>query len=144
MTPIPFSALAVTTALVAAVWAALLALAEESPKVARTLVDTAGDREDPDTHYRVIHVSRLALLFIAGTATAYAIQWWQLDVLRAVGVASVSLGFVYMIAEALPRAVGVGRRVAPRRAPPRLPGRGHFRQPHPALRGRGASPRTER
>ena len=107
MSPIPSSAIAVTIALVAAVWAALLALAEESPKVARALVDTAGDREDPDTHYRVIHVSRLALLFIAGTATAYAIQWWQLDVLRAVGVASVSLGFVYMIAEALPRAVGV-------------------------------------
>lgn len=107
MTSIPFSAIAVTTALLAAVWAALLALADESPKVARALVDTAGDSELPNTRYRVIHVSRLALLFIAGAATAFAIEWWRLDVLRALGVASVSAGFVYMIAEALPRAIGV-------------------------------------
>ncbi len=107
MTPIPLSAIAVTTALVAAVWAALLALAEESPKVARALVDGTAEAEEPNTRYRVIHVSRLALLFIAGTATAHAIQWWELDLLHGLGVAGVSLGFVYMIGEALPRAVGV-------------------------------------
>lgn len=107
MTPIPFSAIAVATALVAAVWAALLALAEESPKVARALVDGTTETEEPNTRYRVIHVSRLALLFIAGTATAHAIQWWELDLLQGLTVAGVSLGFVYMIAEALPRAVGV-------------------------------------
>ena len=61
MTPLPFSAIAVTTALVAAVWAALLALAEESPKVARALVDGTTAAEEPNTRYRVIHVSRLAL-----------------------------------------------------------------------------------
>jgi CBS domain containing-hemolysin-like protein len=107
VTSIPLSVAAVVTALVAAAWAALLGLSEESPKVARALADTTPESKDPTTRYRVIHLSRLALLFIAGMAGASAIEWWRHDLLVGLGVASVSVGFLYMVAEALPRAVGV-------------------------------------
>jgi CBS domain containing-hemolysin-like protein len=107
VTSIPLSAVSVVTALVAAAWAALLGLAEESPKVARALVDAAPESKDQTTRYRVIHLSRMALLFIAGVAGAHAIEWWERDLVVGLGVAAVSVGFLYMIAEALPRAVGV-------------------------------------
>ncbi len=107
MTSAPMGVIAIITALVAASWAALLALAEESPKVARALADTTTEREEPSTRYRVIHLSRLALLFIAGVSGAYAVEWWQRNPLPGLGVIIVSVGFLYMIAEALPRAVGV-------------------------------------
>ena len=107
MTSVPMGVIAIITALVAASWAALLALAEESPKVARALADTTTEREEPITRYRIIHLSRLALLFIAGVSGAYAVEWWQRNPLPALGVIIVSVGFLYMIAEALPRAVGL-------------------------------------
>ncbi|MCH8255336.1 MAG: hypothetical protein IID06_08295, partial [Gemmatimonadetes bacterium] len=107
MTSVPMGVIAIITALVAASWAALLALAEESPKVARALADTTTEREEPSTRYRIIHLSRLALLFIAGVSGAYAVEWWQRNPLPALGVIIVSVGFLYMIAEALPRAVGL-------------------------------------
>ncbi len=107
MTSVPLGVIAIITALVAASWAALLALAEESPKVARALADTTTEREEPTTRYRVIHLSRLALLLIAGVSGAHAVEWWQRTSLSGLGVIIISVGFLYMIAEALPRAVGL-------------------------------------
>ncbi len=91
MTSVPLGVIAIITALVAASWAALLALAEESPKVTRALADTATEREEPTTRYRIIHLSRLALLCIAGVSGAYAVEWWQMTPLPGLGVIIVSV-----------------------------------------------------
>lgn len=107
MNGVPIGTLAVITALAAAGWAGLLALAEESPTVARALADSTSRGYESNTRYRVIHLSRLALLFIAGVAGAHATRWWDGSAWETLGLATISVGFLYMIAEALPRAVGV-------------------------------------
>jgi CBS domain containing-hemolysin-like protein len=107
MTGAPLDTLALITALAAAAWAGLLALAEESSTVARALADSSSRGIESNTRYRVIHLSRLALLFIAGVAGAHATHWWDGTPWETLGLATVSVGFLYMIAEALPRAVGV-------------------------------------
>ncbi|MCZ6917318.1 MAG: hemolysin family protein [Gemmatimonadetes bacterium] len=98
-------ALAVVVAALAAGWAALLALAEESPKVSRALVEGAHTETGSATPYRIVHASRLSLLFIAAVAAAQAGEWWQRGPAAGVGVAFVSVGFLFMIGEALPRAI---------------------------------------
>ena len=107
MTISALGATALVISLLAASWAALLSLAEESPKVARTLVDTGSAGPHGPTRYRVIHVSRLALLLIAAAAGAEALQWWQRPLLEGLVASGIGIGFLFMIAEALPRAVGV-------------------------------------
>ncbi len=107
MTVSALGAAALVISLLAASWAALLALAEESPKVARALVDTGSAEPHETTRYRVIHVSRLSLLLIAGAAGAEALQWWQRPLLEGLVASGIGVGFLFMIAEALPRAVGV-------------------------------------
>ena len=54
------SVLSLVLALLGAAWAGLLALAEESPRVARTLSDQGNGDEAPPSPYRAIHVSRIA------------------------------------------------------------------------------------
>ena len=84
----------------------VLALAEESPKVGRALVDPSSPEPDENKRYRIIHVSRLSLLVVAGAAGAEAIGWWERAPLEGLGVVLIAGGFLFMIAEALPRAVG--------------------------------------
>lgn len=97
---------ATTVALLAAAWAALLALAEESPRVARTLTDVEADQEERASLYRAIHVSRLALLLLAGVAAAEAVTWWQRPPLEGAVAVVVALAFLGMVAEVLPRTMG--------------------------------------
>ena len=92
--------------MITGVWAGLFALAEESPTVARTLGDIAGDGADLASGYRTIHLARLVLLIGSGLAAALAIRWWDRPPLEGLGVGVVAIGFLYMVAEALPRAVG--------------------------------------
>ncbi len=98
--------IAVVTSLMAATWAAALALAEQSPKVARGLVDSSPAEAADDARYSVIHVSRLCLLLVAGVAGAEALAWWERSPLEGFGASLIGIGFLFMIAEALPRAVG--------------------------------------
>lgn len=96
----------VLIAVVTGAWAGLLALAEESPRVSRTL--GGGGREaDTPASYRAIYVSRLVLLLTASVGAALATRWWLHPPVAAIGIAIVSAGFLYMVAEALPRAAGV-------------------------------------
>ncbi len=97
---------ALVTSLMAAAWAAVLALAEQSPKVARALVNSSPAEAADDARYSVIHVSRLSLLFVAGVAGAEALAWWERSLLEGFGASLIGIGFLFMIAEALPRAVG--------------------------------------
>lgn len=99
-------AVAVVVAALAAFWAALLALAEESPTVSRALVDGPHTDTGAATPYRVVHASRLSLLFIAAVSAANAGGWWERAAGEAAGVVFVSVGFIFMIGEALPRAIG--------------------------------------
>lgn len=96
----------VLIALVAGAWAGLLALAEESPRVSRTLGDGASEPDTPAS-YRAIYVSRLVLLLTASVGAALATRWWLHPPIPAAGIVIVSAGFLYMVAEALPRAAGV-------------------------------------
>src|SRR3989442_4039167 len=66
-------------AIVAVVWAALLALAEEAAvgEALHTLGDAppiAAERRVP--LHRALHVARLALLVLGAVATAHAVAWW--------------------------------------------------------------------
>ena len=99
-------AVAVVIAALAAFWAALLALAEESPKVSRALVEGPRTDSGSPTPYRVVHASRLSLLFIAAVSAANAGAWWERAAAESAGVIFVSVGFIFMIGEALPRAIG--------------------------------------
>ena len=97
-------AAAVLVALVAAGWAGWFALAEESPSVGRAL----GDR--PRVHggsdpYRNVFVARTVLLLVAGLSGATAVAWWRLPPLEAALAGGVAIGLLYMVGEALPRAV---------------------------------------
>ena len=86
-------------------WAAILALAEESPKVTRALVsDIAAESSSTHAH-RAIHVGRLCLLLLSAASAAQALHWWDRPALDAAGVSVIALGFLYMVADALPRAV---------------------------------------
>lgn len=105
-------------AMLAAGWAAVLALAEESPNVARALVDAEQPGETNAVRYRRLHVSRLALLLLSAVATGLAGQWWTQASFAGLGVALIGAGFLYMVADALPRAVstlapGLAMAVAP-------------------------------
>ncbi len=96
----------VLIALMTTTWAGLLALAEESPHVSRALGDNLKEGHESARLYRTVHVGRISLLFIAGVAAAGAVVWWDRAWLPRVGAAAVAGGFLYMLAEALPRAVG--------------------------------------
>ena len=102
----PFDLVAFGIAVLASGWAGLLTLAEESPTVARTLGDIATGKSDVASRYRAIHLARLTLLVASGLCAALAIRWPERAPLESLGVGAVAIGFLYMVAEALPRAVG--------------------------------------
>ena len=79
LTETTLRAASLVVALVAAAWAALLALAEEAAvgEALHTLGDappaSAGGRVPL---HRALHVARLALLVLGAVAAPYAAQWW--------------------------------------------------------------------
>ncbi len=94
-------------AVVLAVWAGILALAQEAPSVPRSL-GAAPDRPGHAVPFeRALQISRLALVFVAAAAASVAVAWWTVSPLRGVASAVVSLGFLYMAADVVPRAVGI-------------------------------------
>jgi CBS domain containing-hemolysin-like protein len=100
-------------AVVAALWAGLLALGEEAAvgDAMHTLGDAppiAGGRRVP--LHRALYITRLALLVLAAVAAADALSWWT----RSPGSLWLALGietvFLFVLGDALPRSVA---RLAP-------------------------------
>lgn len=96
--------IALITALGAAGWAGLLALAEQAPGVAGLSQPSAGSGAMPLP--RALHVSRLALLVLSGVAASESVGWWYRPTIPGWGLAIVAGAFLYMVADALPRAIG--------------------------------------
>src|SRR5689334_1026841 len=92
-------------ALIGACWAGLLALAEGSPTLSRTLGDAPGGPDSAVPLYRALHVSRMALLVVSAAAAGAAIHWHERTAAEAWSVALLAAAFLYMVADGLPRAV---------------------------------------
>jgi len=93
-------------ALAAALWAALLALAQEAASVGRSL----GDPPPPGKALpleRALQVSRLSLVVVAGAAAALAVRWWERPLMEAVVAAGVAGLFLFAVSDLLPRAAGM-------------------------------------
>ncbi|HKA59401.1 MAG TPA: hemolysin family protein [Gemmatimonadales bacterium] len=108
-------------ALGAALWSALLALAEEAAvgEALHTLGDAppmAAERRVP--LHRAFHVARLALLVLGAVATAFAVAWWAQSWTAALVSLVVSTLLLFVIGDALPRSVA---RLAPELSDAALP-----------------------
>lgn len=99
--------LAQVAAVAAAVWAGVLALVEQSPTISRTVEEEQGQEAAVLPVYRALHVSRLALMIVAGIAAARAVSWWDRPRPFGWGAAAVAIAFLYVVADALPRMIGV-------------------------------------
>jgi len=108
-------------ALLAAAWAALLALAEEAAvgEALHTLGDappaSAGGRVPL---HRALHVARLALLVLGAVAAPYAVQWWLRPWLQGLGALAVGVLLLFVLGDALPRSIA---RLAPELSDAALP-----------------------
>jgi CBS domain containing-hemolysin-like protein len=108
-------------ALLGAVWAALLALAEEAAvgEALHTLGDappaSAGSRVPL---HRALHVARLALLVLGAVAAANAVQWWERPWLEGLVALTVGVLLLFVVGDALPRSVA---RLAPELSDAALP-----------------------
>ena len=108
-------------AIVAVVWAALLALAEEAAvgEALHTLGDAppiAAERRVP--LHRALHVARLALLVLGAVATAHAVAWWTRPWAEALLTLVVGTLPLFIGGDALPRSVA---RIAPELSEASLP-----------------------
>ncbi|HXM37398.1 MAG TPA: hemolysin family protein [Gemmatimonadales bacterium] len=108
-------------ALIAAVWAALLALAEEAAvgEALHTLGDAppVSARSQVPLH-RAFHVARLALLVLGAVATAHAVTWWTRPWAEALLTLAVGTLLLFIVGDALPRSVA---RLAPELSDATLP-----------------------
>ncbi|HEY6110641.1 MAG TPA: hypothetical protein VIV56_17185, partial [Gemmatimonadales bacterium] len=104
---------AALVAVLAALWAGLLALSEEAAvgEALHTLGDAppVAARAQVPLH-RAFHVSRLALLVLGAVAAADAVRWWERPWVTALGSVVVVALLLFILGDALPRAVA---RVAP-------------------------------
>lgn len=104
---------AALVAVLAALWAGLLALSEEAAvgEALHTLGDAppVAARAQVPLH-RAFHVSRLALLVLGAVAAADAVRWWERPWVTALGSVAVVALLLFILGDALPRAVA---RVAP-------------------------------
>jgi len=115
------TALLVFGALVAALWAGLLALGEEAAvaDVAHTLGDAppAASGARVPLH-RALHVARLALLVLGAVAAGQALGWWQHAWPQALADLGLAAGMLFVLGDALPRSLA---RLAPELADAALP-----------------------
>ena len=108
-------------ALLAAVWAALLALAEEA--AVGEALHTLGDAPPVSVGSRVplhraLHVARLALLVLGAVAAANAVQWWTRPWVEGLVALGVGVLLLFVLGDALPRSVA---RLAPELSDAALP-----------------------
>src|SRR5206468_2496034 len=108
-------------ALGAALWAGLLALAEEAAvgEALHTLGDappqTVGGRVPL---HRALHVSRLALLVLGAVGASRALGWWQQPWERSLLELAAAVGLLFVVGDALPRSIA---RLAPELSTAALP-----------------------
>jgi len=107
MTSLALTVIALVTALVAAGWAGVLALAEEAPGLTPGLGPAGGDGAGPVPMHRGLQVSRLALVVLSGVAASEAVGWWFRPPIEGLTIVFITGAFLFMVADALPRAVGM-------------------------------------
>lgn len=113
--------IALVVAVVASLWAALLAMAEEAAvgEALHTLGDappvSAGSRVPL---HRALHIARLALLVLGAVAVAQAVAWWTRPWAEALGTLAVGVLLLFTVGDALPRSVA---RIAPELCDAALP-----------------------
>ena len=95
------------TALLAALWAGLLGLVQESPTISRSLGDPPTGPRRPVPIDRALQISRLALVVLAACSAGLATEWWRRPTISALLQALVTVGFLLTISDILPRALGV-------------------------------------
>lgn len=105
------SGAAVTVALLASVaaslWAGLLTLAQEARAVVRSLDGPApAEGRRVLSTFEAMQVSRLVLVLLAGATAGAGLEWWLAPPAGALLRIVVGGGFVFMLADAVPRAVG--------------------------------------
>jgi CBS domain containing-hemolysin-like protein len=94
-------------AVVAALWAALLGLVQESPTVAVSLSQAPNRVDEPVPADRAIQVSRLALVVVAGCCAGLAMGWWNRPPVTALIQMIVAVVFLLAVSDLVPRALGV-------------------------------------
>ena len=98
--------IALITALGAAGWAGLFALAEQAPGVNESLSQAPSAPGSVPLH-RALHVSRLALLILGGVAASESVGWWYRPTLPGWGLALVAAAFTHpCLARLAARAIG--------------------------------------
>jgi CBS domain containing-hemolysin-like protein len=90
----------------AALWAALLALAEEAPGVTSALGDPPVAAGSPLPLARALRIARVTLLLIGATGASTAVAWWQRAPLDALGALLIAGALVLTLGEGLPRGLG--------------------------------------
>ncbi len=108
-------ALPLLGALLAALWAALLALAEGALAADPRLGTTALPRlymEKPERLRRALAIGRIVLLALAAIAYSGALRWWDGSLLRAAGAFLASVAVVLLAADILPRLLGLWKAAA--------------------------------
>jgi CBS domain containing-hemolysin-like protein len=106
---------------VAALWAGVLALAEEA--AVGEALHTLGDAPPASAASRVplhraLHVARLALLVLGAVGAAQAVRWWERPWTQGVAGLLVSVLLLFVVGDALPRSVA---RLAPELSDAALP-----------------------
>jgi len=107
MTSLALTVAALIIALVAAGWAGLLALAEEAPGMASAIGQAPLEAADAVPLHRSLQVSRLALIVLAGISASQAVGWWYRPLLSGLGVVVVAGALLFMLADAVPRSIGM-------------------------------------
>jgi CBS domain containing-hemolysin-like protein len=107
VTSLALTVIALVTALVAAGWAGMLALAEEAPGFTPGLGPAGADPAESVPAHRALGVGRLALIVLSGVAASEAVGWWFRPPLEGLTIVLVTATFLFMVADALPRAVGL-------------------------------------
>ncbi len=97
---------ALLVSLLAALWSGLLALSQDSHTAAGTDTSRPSRGERVYT-YDAIQIVRIVLLLLSGAGAAHVLRWWERTGLDQAVAVLVPLGLLYMVGEALPRAMSV-------------------------------------
>jgi CBS domain containing-hemolysin-like protein len=91
----------------ASLWAALLTLGDEAAAgdITHTLGAAPARSVTAVPLHRRLYVARLALLVVAAAAAGVASGWWLRPTLEATGVTLAAIGLVFVVGDALPRAL---------------------------------------